>query len=353
MRMTNPEKMQTLLQLAPVILVRWRADGRILTMSGAAEHCTRLALAPGDNYFEHIHPSDRDAVITRFGELETGRSEASYRLLGESSAMYHIREYSILSNDQAGERDGVLIIEQPEQRLQQQLARCEKELQEFAYIASHDLMEPLRKVQAFGERLQQKYSHDLDEKGQDYLERMLHASARMQEFLNGLLEYSRVNTRGKPPASCDLKLICLEQVERLHKLTTPTEARIAVGDLPVIEADCDQIRQLLQHLLTNALKFHHEGVRPIIAVSAKVEGNQLTMKVKDNGMGFAQEHAEKVFQLFQRLHGRTQYPGAGIGLAVCRRIAERHGGEIRAFATPGSGAEFIVTLPVCHNRGGE
>lgn len=351
--MTDQKNMQTLLQLAPIIMLRCTADGCVSAVTGSPEHCRRLALSPGCNYFERIHPADRNGVIHRFGALKTGSGEASYRLIGTDSEVYHVREYSALSNDHRGELDGVLVIEQQDRQLQEQLARCEKELQEFAYIASHDLMEPLRKVQAFGERLQQKYSHELDEKGNDYLNRMLQANTRMQEFLNGLLEYSRVNTRGKPPADCDLKLICLEQIERLHKLIAPLDARIAVGDLPVIEADCDQIRQMLQHLLLNALKFHNEGVRPIIAVSAKVETNQLTMKIKDNGMGFAQEHAEKLFQLFQRLHGRTQYPGAGIGLAVCRRIAERHGGNIQAFGTPGGGAEFIVTLPVRNNRGGE
>jgi light-regulated signal transduction histidine kinase (bacteriophytochrome) len=342
---------QSLLKKGPVMTLRWGEGRSVHEVSGGMEYFTNLQLEPGSNYIERIHPDDRERVKKLFNQYESAPLDTTYRLLDDDRE-YPVREYSLPCAGVTEVREGLLILQNPEAETAQisaRLQRCEKELQDFAYIASHDLQEPLRKVQAFGGRLDQKFAAELGEQGKDYLARMLSATERMQGFLNGLLEYSRVVSRGKPPARCDLNIICAELVDRLRNQAGHLDARIAVGELPIIEADCDQMRQLLRHLLENALKFHMEGVRPIIAISAKVKQDVVEILVNDNGMGFTQDDAEKVFQVFQRLHGRTRYPGSGIGLAVCRRIVECHGGQIHANSTPGRGASFIMTLPITQN----
>lgn len=345
----SDEFWQALLQKGPILTLRWKAGRSVQEVSAGNEHFADLQLSPGCSYTEKIHPEDKTRLLELSNQHWQDLLDTSYRLLDSDGREYPVREISFPCDDGSGERRGVLILQDSQtdvERLNDRLSRCEKELQDFAYIASHDLQEPLRKVQAFGGRLNQKFASELGEKGQDYLARMLNATERLQGFLNGLLEYSRVSTRGKPFNSCDLHLVCTELVDRLRRKSEQLDARIAIGELPAIEADCGQIRQLLQHILENALKFHIEGIRPIIAVSAKVNGNKVEIQVKDNGMGFAGEDAEKAFQIFQCLHGRTKFPGAGIGLAVCRRIIERHGGQIDAESAPGRGTTLIMSLPV-------
>ena len=329
---------------APVIAVRWNQARAVVNVSGGVGSFEDLNLTPGLDYPALIHPDDRAAVLEQNEQAEL---DCCYRLLDEKGHVYPVREWSRKCRDNAREREGLIIIQNDDEtRVRERMLRCEKELQDFAYIASHDLMEPLRKIQAFGDRLNQKYASELGESGQDYLVRMLNATGRLHEFLDGLLEYSRVFTRGKPFSKCDLHLMCEEQAARLSKKSDVLDARIAIGSMPAIDADCDQIRQLIHHLLDNALKFHIEGVRPVIAISSEVKGGKVEIRVKDNGTGFAQSDAEKVFQIFQRLHGRSKYQGSGIGLSVCRRIVERHSGEIHAVSEPGRGATMIILLPV-------
>ncbi len=244
-----------------------------------------------------------------------------------------------------------------------------RELQDFAYVASHDLQEPLRKIQAFGDRLRDRYGVALDEQGLDYLGRMQAAAARMQSLIDGLLAYSRVTTKAQPFELVDLNTVTREVLADLETRLAEVQGTVEVGSLPSIAADPLQMRQLIQNLLANSLKFHREGVPPIVHVSGEILDRRATaamggipenggitppllceFRVSDNGIGFDEKYSERIFQVFQRLHGRGVYEGAGIGLAVCRKIAIRHGGTIVAHGTPGQGSEFIVTLPISHDE---
>lgn len=242
------------------------------------------------------------------------------------------------------------------------LTRSNKELQEFAYVASHDLQEPLRKVRAFGDRLAARSRAQLDEVSRDYLTRMENAAERMQALIDALLTYSRVTTQAQPLSAVNLHQVASEvvsdleiQIERLHG-----EARI--GALDTICADPLQVRQLLQNLIGNALKFHQEDVAPIVHLTGRwlAPGDPhralhpacnddvpvYDLCVTDNGIGIDAQYTERIFQVFQRLHGRNQYEGTGVGLAICRKIVERHNGIITVQSTPGLGSQFVILLPM-------
>ncbi len=231
-------------------------------------------------------------------------------------------------------------------RAMQDLQSRNRELQDFAFVASHDLQEPLRKVQAFSDRVIQRYAGQLDPQAIDYLRRVDAAAHRMQVLIDDLLAYSRVTSQGQPFAPVDLAVVAREVLSDLEVRIDETGARIEVGDLPVVDGDRTQLRQLLQNLLANALKFRAPGRAPCVVVESSVaESEQVVIRVSDNGIGFEAQHAERIFAPFQRLHGRQQYEGTGIGLAVVRKIVERHAGRIRAIGRPGEGATFEVSLP--------
>ncbi len=227
------------------------------------------------------------------------------------------------------------------------LIRSNKELEQFAYIASHDLQEPLRKVRAFGERLQQTAGRALDERSSDYLARMRASVTRMQTLISDLLLLSRVAHRSKPFLPVDLNEIVKEVASDLETLVARTQGKINHNKLAVIHADPTQMRQLLQNLIGNGLKFHRENTPPVITIRSRPlsNGRDVQIVVEDNGIGFKSEFSERIFGAFQRLHGREAYDGTGIGLAVCRKIVERHEGNIVAESEAGKGSKFIVTLP--------
>lgn len=231
-----------------------------------------------------------------------------------------------------------------------ELERSNSELQEFAYVASHDLQEPLRKIQTFGSRLQTRYGAALDAAGQDYLERMIKAAARMQILITDLLAYSRVTTEAQPFRPVDLHEVMQEVLSDLELQIQLCGGEVLVDHLPTIEADPTQMRQLLQNLLSNGLKYHQADRPPRVEITAETLAQhgravcQLT--VADNGIGFDEQYTEQIFGIFQRLHGRREYEGSGVGLAICKKIVERHGGTITAHSQVGQGATFVVTLPV-------
>ena len=230
---------------------------------------------------------------------------------------------------------------------EQQLSRSNKELEQFAYVASHDLQEPLRKISAFGSRLASKYTTVLDEQGLDYLRRMQNAAVRMQHLIDGLLTYSRVTTKAQPFSTVDLSVIVSEVLGDLETKIKDTGAKVECRVNATIGADPLQMRQLFQNLIGNALKYHAPGIAPAVTVRAATEGQRCTITVSDNGIGFEQQYAEQIFGVFTRLHGRSsEYEGSGIGLSVCRKIVERHGGTIAARSEPGKGATFTAVLPL-------
>lgn len=224
-----------------------------------------------------------------------------------------------------------------------ELARSNLELEGFASAASHDLMEPLRKIIAFGDLLRKQ---PLDEAGQDFLARVRNAASRMIKLVEDLLAYSKVLGDTRPFESVNLNLVVAEILSDLENVITKKKAAISVSQLPVIDALPFQMRQLLQNLITNALKFHRKDESPHIAItSSATPAGYALITVSDQGIGFEDKNAENIFQPFLRLHTRAEYEGSGIGLAICRRIMLRHGGWISTRSTPGKGSDFIVTLP--------
>lgn len=241
----------------------------------------------------------------------------------------------------------------------QQLQRSNEELQNFASVASHDLQEPLRKIQAFGDRLRTRFAGQLGEQGSDFLTRMMDAADRMQKLIQDLLQLSRVTTRALPFERCDLAEIVRGVLGDLELKIASTGARMTVVGLPVLQADPTQMRQLFQNLVANALKFQAPGMRPDVLIAGQTFPNHngelpevppgeplCEIRVQDNGIGFSEEFAEQIFSPFKRLHARTEFEGSGIGLSVCRKITDRHRGKIVAHSVEGQGATFIVTLPL-------
>lgn len=230
-----------------------------------------------------------------------------------------------------------------------ELARSNAELEQFASIASHDLQEPLRKIRTFTQQLMVTETDRLSDKGQDYMERTNAAAARLQRLIEDLLRFSRVATHGRPFDEVDLAQVTREVLEDLESQVAGAQAHVQVGELPIISADALQMRQLMQNLISNAIKFRREGVTPEVKISATVADDCLRLQVVDNGIGFEPQYSRRIFRVFERLHGRSEYPGTGIGLALCRRIAERHGGTIFGAGEPGLGSTFTVTLPMRHS----
>ncbi|MBI4979105.1 MAG: PAS domain S-box protein [Spirochaetes bacterium] len=238
--------------------------------------------------------------------------------------------------------------EEDSMRYLAEVERSNRELAEFAYAASHDLQEPLRKVQAFGDRLLTRFAADMHVEAKDYIERMMRSTERMQDLIKDLLLYSRINTAGLPFSSVDLATVIDEIAELFETQLMETGGRIIRGTMPVLEADRIQMLQLFQNLVSNAIKFRC-AERPLeITVSSAVTGGIVTIDVRDNGIGFEQQYVDKIFTIFQRLHSRERYEGTGIGLAICKRIIERHGGTINAWGMPGEGTLMRMVLPVRH-----
>jgi PAS domain S-box-containing protein len=233
-----------------------------------------------------------------------------------------------------------------------ELEQSNRELESFASVASHDLQEPLRKIQSFGERLKATTAGTLGEEAQDYLERMQGAAGRMRRLIEDLLTFARVTSKARPFTRVDLGAVAKEVRGDLEVAIEQAKATITLGELPTLDADPTQMRQLLQNLVSNAIKFRQDDVPLRITIEAVMhpEAERVELRVQDNGIGFEEKHAERIFNLFQRLHGRSKYEGTGLGLAICRKIAERHGGTIIARSAPGSGSSFIITLPLTHTQ---
>jgi len=239
-----------------------------------------------------------------------------------------------------------------------ELDRSNKELEEFAYIASHDLQEPLRKITSFSERLKEKLPANLEPEVQVYLNRMLAATDNMRTLIDNLLEFSRTSRISEPFVKTDLNNIISEVRADLELKIEETSTNIKTDILPIVDAIPMQMRQLFTNLFTNAIKFKGEASTPEIEIKSSVlsdedkEANHLRQNtnyyriiVKDHGIGFDQEFSMKIFQIFQRLHGKAEYPGSGIGLAICKKIVENHAGRIFAQSEPEKGAEFFILLP--------
>jgi PAS domain S-box-containing protein len=349
------------------------AQGRVLSWNAGAERIKGYKAAEilGQHFSRFYLPEIVEKGWPRH-ELEVAEKEGRFedegwRLRKDGSRFW---AYVVITSwkDAAGNLKGFLKITRDlterkqaeealragEERLKalaERLQRSNRELEQFASVAAHDLQEPLRKIEAFGDRLKAKCGDQLGEQGKDYLERMQSSAIRMRRLINDLLAFSRVTTKAKPFQPVDLNQIAQETLADLEGSIQRAKGRVEVGELPVVDADPLQMRQLLQNLIGNALKFHKPDEPPVVKVRSRLvhesSGVQLwEITVQDNGIGFEEQYLDRIFQVFQRLHGRHEYEGTGMGLAVCRKIVERHGGAITARSQPGQGSNFIVILPV-------
>lgn len=324
----------------------------------------------GDGWLEAIHPTDRDrsarswrAAIDRGEAREFDcrlrRADGLHRWLLVRVAPIRDDRGTIVRwvgsmLDVDDQRRGDDALEALVQDRTRELRRSNAELERFALIAAHDLQEPLRKIQAFGDRLLAKRADAIDPKGREYLVRIVDAAGRMGAMVNDVLTLARVETERRALVPVDLQTTAEEVVADLEDLIRRTRGRVEVGALPTVWADPVQMRRLLQNLIANALKFHRPESPPRVRVDARAifaddapDPIAHELAVADDGVGFDQAHRDRIFQPFQRLRGLSEYGGAGLGLAICRRIVDRHSGELTATSEPGEGTTFRVTLPVC------
>ncbi|MEM5788464.1 MAG: ATP-binding protein [Syntrophobacteraceae bacterium] len=232
------------------------------------------------------------------------------------------------------------------------LESMNQELQEFTFIASHDLQEPLRKIQTFGNMLVRKHKESLNPEGQDYMGRIIKAANRMSELLRSLLDYSRT---GSSLLNC--KPVCLTEVAKdaaidLELLIERSNGSVRISDLPTVDADAALLRQLFQNIIANSMKYRKESEPPAVKIYGSIVDSVCRIFIEDNGIGFEQDYSHRIFKPFERLHSQdSPYCGTGMGLAICRKIVNRHGGDIQARSIPGKGTTFIVTLPVEQEAG--
>ncbi|MBU0482186.1 MAG: PAS domain S-box protein [Proteobacteria bacterium] len=348
------------------------SPGKLITRANDTA-CSQLGFTPEELVGQSIQriykpPVDDTSPGTIFDHESISSVESNF--IKKSGAEVTVLLSSATLRDGDGQLQGWVLVAQDitERKIAEEvlaektreLGRSNAELQQFANIASHDLQEPLRKVLSFGERLNDLYGERLDEKGRDYLERMRIASYRMQQFIEDLLSFSRVTTKAKPFQKTDLNQVIAEVLSILEVRLEESGGRVESEELATIDADTFQIKQIFQNLIANALKFNRKGVPPRISISGsylqtvekdanssgKYNNGIYQITIKDNGIGFENQYSERIFGIFQRLHGKNEYAGTGIGLSVCQKIVERHNGTIKAKGVPGEGATFIISLPV-------
>ncbi len=285
--------------------------------------------------------AERTSALTR--TLDRLEEEIAER----SEAEEKLRKYREHLEELVEERTAELAIANEELvDYSEKLERTNQELQEFAFAASHDLQEPLRKIQTFGDLLKTRFTDLLGEEGKDFLDRMIRSSSRMSTLLRSLLAYSRIASVGNPLEPTDLAHAAREAASDLEVDIDRAGACVEVGELPVIDADAVQMRELFQNLISNSLKYCRESEKPVIKVHALSSDDTCQIYVEDNGIGFEETYLDRIFRPFQRLHTRSAIEGSGMGLSICRKIVERHEGNITAKSTPGRGSIFVVTLPV-------
>jgi PAS domain S-box-containing protein len=373
---------------APVGFVTVNAKGLVTRANRAAEEMLAASRKDliGRSFSKRIHPEDYSPYFSMLKKLaprgDIGSCEL--RMIGKGAGLIYIRMEATAVLDEAGrfsswhfalsditkQKEAEAALKKAhddlELRVQERTAELEKanakldasnrrleelnkDLHDFAFVASHDLQEPLRKVRSFGDMLAGKCGDSLDKDSRDYLKRMQTAAARMQNLLNSLLAYSRVTTRAEPIRRTDLGKCAKEALSDLEIMIKEKNARVEVGDLPTVRADRVQMIQLFQNLVGNALKYRRDGEEPRVRIYSRKTGDgkeAYEILVEDNGIGFEEKYLDRIFLPFQRLHGRSsEYEGVGMGLAICKKIAERHGGEITAKSDLGKGSTFIVTLP--------
>jgi signal transduction histidine kinase len=320
----------TLRNLATIILVI------VIVLSGIT------AFSIAHSISEPIKQLSDGAAIIGSGNLDykigTSQKDEIGQLSRSFDKMTHDLKMTLASRDELNRE----IIER--KQAQEELVRSNKDLEQFAYVASHDLQEPLRAVSGFVELLRRNLEKSLDAKTNEYMNFSIEGAKRMQALINGLLEYSRVGTQGKEPQKVNSKEAMDEALARLQASIQESGAKITADDLPTVDFDDLQLTRLFQNLIGNAIKFRSDHI-PQIHVSAVRQDACWRFAVRDNGIGIEQQYAERIFMIFQRLHTRKAYPGTGIGLSICKKIVERHGGKIWVESAQEHGSTFYFTVP--------
>jgi PAS domain S-box-containing protein len=341
---------EVLVAQSPVMMMACDADGRIRFMNYTIPGLT-LSEVVGKRFYEFTPPEDIELVRGHVQRVLTTGEPISYEHrpnLSIGPEWYGVQLAPIRSDGRVIGFTMSLMDITDLKRTQFRLEQSNRELESFASVASHDLQEPLRKIQTFGERLKTTCAAALSPEGLDYLERMNSAAVRMRRLIDDLLSFSRISSKAPSFTRVGLARVAREVLVDLETSIEQAGASVTLGELPTLEAEPMQMRQLLQNLVSNALKFRRDDVAPTVSIHATVDADAglCELRVADNGIGFDEKYLDRIFNVFQRLHGRGKYEGTGIGLAICRKIAERHGGSIDARSTPGQGAAFIVTLPL-------
>jgi signal transduction histidine kinase len=274
----------------------------------------------------------REAVV----RLERRRAEEALQ-----------RSYEELERRVRERTEELNVSKQELERLVGELERSNRELEQFAYVASHDLQEPLRMVSSFMQLLERRFQDQLDDKARQYIHYALDGAQRMSRLIQDLLMFSRVRRGTWEPAPVDVNELISQILDNCHTVINEARAAIFCEELPVVLGEPSQLRQLFQNLLVNAIKFRRQDVTPEVHVSATRQGGKWLFAVRDNGIGIARAQHERIFLIFQRLHSRQKYNGTGIGLAVCQRVVEFHGGRIWVESEPGHGSTFLFSLPAC------
>lgn len=339
------------MMIVPLFINKKAAGAITFALSDARRHYTKSDLRVAEELAGHVSLSITNAKLYEDSLRDIERRHELEAELKREKEMLELRvrertEQLQRTND--GLHKEILKRQSAEKELHaysKELARSNQELQDFAYVSSHDLQEPLRKIQAFGDLLESEYADKLGD-GVEYLRRMQNAASRMSTLIQDLLAFSRVSTKPNTRKDVDLNTVVKEVISDLEMRITETGATVTVGSLPHVIADPTHMRQLFQNLISNALKFSRPGVAPTVDISVTAKKQYYEIRVADNGIGFDTKYLDRIFAVFQRLHGREAYEGTGIGLAVCRKIVERYNGTITAESKPNHGATFIVHLPV-------
>ena len=297
-----------------------------------------------------VHPDDRLMVNDAYsGSLSANKDnyEVEHRIVRPDGAIRYVHGKCEHHRDGSNKiiRSVGMVHDITEQKqAQEALERSNRELEQFAYVASHDLQEPLRAIVGFLQLLQSRYADQIDEKGRNFIERSVRAGHRMQTLIRELLTLSRVHTKGAVFASTDLNLIVKDVLDNLQSIIQEKNVDITCARLPNLTIDANQIQRLFQNLITNAVRYN-ENPKPIIDIGCQEHDHAYHFHVKDNGIGISSQFYQRIFKVFQRLHTDREYPGTGLGLALCKKIVERHGGTIWVESQPHAGSTFYFTLP--------
>ncbi len=353
------KKLQTALRNASIGTWEWNLRTNEMCWDRRTEEI--FGLKPGtfngnpESILTYVHEEDVSYVDKTFRKAleESSSFEAIFRTKPVMGKCNYVLSKTSITRDRKGNPVNISGIcfdvtdmkegtERALISLNEDLLRSNRDLQQFAYVASHDLQEPLRMVSSFTQLLQQRYADKLDKDANDYINFAVNGSRRMYELLNGLLAYSRIQTKGKEFPNVNMNFVVEKVIANIKLLIEEADASVNCYELPVIKADENLMIQLMQNLIENAVKFTR--TKPVVTISAITRSDSHIFSVEDNGIGIEPVYFEKIFRIFQRLH-HEEYPGTGIGLAICQRIVERHGGRIGVSSKPGEGSVFSFSIP--------